>query len=490
MTSDPASVPRFARGFALSDQPIDRPVPDWTTREVAGLRLVHAPDIRVAGARSDQHFAVVIGQFIDTETWRPHDDAITAAVDALTRSEDRFFDVTDTWSGRYLVVYGTNASRRVMTDASGMRSAFYSLDGRFVVASHARLVAIVTGAPRSPISAEYQTCVRALRSRLVMPMPGRSTPWSGVVFLTPNQVLDVETRALRRAFPRRALPVLTTAAAAALIAPRLQGQVTALVNTGRPVVLSLTGGVDSRVSLAASRPVRDAITYFTYRRPGTAGTDADVTTAGSIARAHRLPHRVLEVAASAEPSPLDAAIREATFLSHGRQIIAEYRRSFTPDSIHIRSNVSGVAKCFYRSKPLGAAVSESADQISAELLARLWAHSAPSQPLIDAFEDWMEATRFRDVQGLDPLDVFYWEHRMGCWHSNVVLESDFAFDTHVLFNSRSILQLMLAAPAKDRSSGALFRQVVSILWPELLRWPMGKRSLRSQVASMRRRWRP
>jgi Asparagine synthase len=487
MTSDPSDVPRFARGFVLSDPPVPDPIPDWAAREVAGLRLTYAADVPVAGIRSGRHFVVVVGHFVDTETWRPHDEAIAAAVGALTRSEEQFLDVTDAWSGRYLVVFGTDTSRRVMTDASGMRSAFYSLDGRFVLASHARIVATATGAPRSPISDEYRNCVRALPSRVVMPMPGRSTPWSGVVFLTPNQVLDVETRVLRRAFPRRPLPTRTTSAAAALIAPRLQGQVSALVNTGRPVALSLTGGVDSRVSLAASRQVRDAITYFTYRRPGMAGTDADATTAGLIAKELQLRHRVLDVAAAADSSPLDAAIREATFLSHGRPIIAEYRRTFTPDTIHIRSNVSGVAKCFYRSKPLGAAVSESDSQIAPELLAQLWAHSTPSRPLIDAFEDWMDATGFRDVRGLDPLDVFYWEHRMACWHSSVVLESDFAFDTHVLFNSRSILELMLSAPARDRCRGALLRQVVSILWPELLRWPMGKRDPRSWAASVWRR---
>src|SRR5687768_4537071 len=98
MTSDPASVPRFARGFALSDPAVPDPVPDWAEVEVAGLRLTHAPDVAVAGARSARHFVVVIGHFVDAETWRPRDHAIVAAVDALTRSEYEFLDATDGWS--------------------------------------------------------------------------------------------------------------------------------------------------------------------------------------------------------------------------------------------------------------------------------------------------------------------------------------------------------------------------------------------------------
>ena len=62
----------------------------------------------------------------------------------------------------------------------------------------------------------------------------------------------------------------------------------------------------------------------------------------------------------------------------------------------------------------------------------------------------MVASEFREAADVDPLDLLYWEHRMSCWHSNVVLESDFAFDTHVLFNSRWILERMLSVRQDQR----------------------------------------
>jgi hypothetical protein len=39
---------------------------------------------------------------------------------------------------------------------------------------------------------------------------------------------------------------------------------------------------------------------------------------------------------------------------------------------------------------------------------------------------------------------------MSCWHSNVVVESDTAFDTVSLFNNRKILEAMLSVPFQDR----------------------------------------
>ena len=117
----------------------------------------------------------------------------------------------------------------------------------------------------------------------------------------------------------------------------------------------------------------------------------------------------------------------------------------------------------------------------------LWAHRRVQGPVVKAFDDWMTATHFRDVVDLDPLDVFYWEHRMSCWHSNVVLESDFAFDTHVLFNSRWILERMLSIPAVGRCRGSLFKLLVREMWPELERWPTHRQTWRSTISSARHR---
>jgi hypothetical protein len=461
---DVATLPlrRFARGFILSRSARQIPVDSWVTEELGELWLARSPDVPLVSVRHQLHFVAVLGHFIDTDTWGSTEAAVVRAVQALARSQDDYLDATDAWSGRYLVIFGTASSTHAMTDATGMRSAFYALDGPFVLASHARIVARECGANSSLMVAAYREIVRAPqpvsslgrafraivggRSRnLVMPMPGRCTPWSGVVHLTSNMALDIDTRMLTRIFPRRPVALSTPAGAAALIAPRLRRQVTALLETGRPVAMSITAGIDSRVSLAASRDVQEAVQYFTYRRG--ARSAEDIATARSIADAFKLNHRVLEIAPAAEPPALDVAIREATILSHGRALVTAYRLAFPSDTIHIRSNIGEVGRCQYRRSAAASTVATAAADISAEDLAMLWAHRRVQGPVVEAFDDWMTATHFRDVVDLDPLDVFYWEHRMSCWHSNVVLESDFAFDTHVLFNSRWVLERMLSIPA-------------------------------------------
>ena len=497
-----ANLPRFARGFVVSDAAVDPPFRDWLLDEIAGLWISRAPDVALTTARSGRRSVVVLGHLVDTEAWCSTEVAVVRAAEALARSEGAFIDATDAWSGRYIVIFGDASGRQVMTDATGLRAAFYALEGLFVLASHAAIVATMVGAEPSSVLEPYRAIVRGHQGgrAVAMAMPGRSTPWSGVVHLTANVALDIGTRSLRRVCPRRPAPPMTPAAAAAVIAPRLQGQVTALAGSGRPVAMSITAGVDSRVSLAASRPVREGVRYFTYRRADLRGNAADVALAGVMARSLGLSHRVLDVPPIVEPPELDAAMREASFLIHGRRLVPAYRAAFTPQALHIRSNVAEVGRCYYRRTSAGATMATSPREVSASDLARLWAHVDVAGPVVEAFDEWMDATRFRDAAHLDPLDLFYWEHRMSCWHSNVVLESDFAFDTHVLFNSRWILERMLSVPAAERARGSLFRHLIAELWPDLAAWPIDpggasrgrarRRTLRSLITSARRRIAP
>ena len=166
-------------------------------------------------------------------------------------------------------------------------------------------------------------------------------------------------------------------------------------------------------------------------------------------------------------------LNAATFLSHSRPLAEMYRHCFQPSTLHLRSNLGEIGRAFYRRR-----LARQHDRLTPEDLADLWGHARHNRAIVEAFADWAAAVRFDDSAALDPADVFYWEHRMSCWHACLLLESDFAFDTHILFNARTILAKMLAVPLQDRIQGSLFRQLVADLWPELLGWPTGRPGFR------------
>ncbi|WP_213810180.1 hypothetical protein [Jeotgalicoccus sp. WY2] len=65
------------------------------------------------------------------------------------------------------------------------------------------------------------------------------------------------------------------------------------------------------------------------------------------------------------------------------------------------------------------------------------------------------------------LDLYYWEHRMGRWHPELLNETDLAFDTFLPFNLRAILDIGMAFSFEKRKSGYLFKELINKSYPIL-----------------------
>src|SRR5699024_2890083 len=59
------------------------------------------------------------------------------------------------------------------------------------------------------------------------------------------------------------------------------------------------------------------------------------------------------------------------------------------------------------------------------------------------------------------LDLFYWEDRMGRWHSEILNETDAAFDTLLPFNVRAIIEVALSFSIPEQKSDYLFKELIN-----------------------------
>jgi hypothetical protein len=134
--------------------------------------------------------------------------------------------------------------------------------------------------------------------------------------------------------------------------------------------------------------------------------------------------------------------------------------------VHLRSGLGEIGRAFYRrSRP-----------IISPFDAKAMADVFKPRPMSDnpgvlaMFERFYETSEFARIENYDPYDMLYWEHRMSTWHTGIVLGTDVAFDTFINFNNRRVLMPLLAAPLEERLTSAVFKKVIEILWPGLLRW--------------------
>jgi hypothetical protein len=434
-----------------------------------GLNFYHHPAFPVCLSGSGQNWVLLGGRAIDVLTGQAQlADIACSLYSKILAGEESFFDALDVLSGRFIVIYAMQGKVSVLHDACGLKTVFYATD-RLVVGSHASLVDKLVGLGDSDVAVSKPDGLAAKG------YPGCETPYRNVRMLTPNTLLELSSRRVRRYFPREDLTAVTIRDAAGGIMEAMRKQLDVLLGNGK-VLASLTAGLDSRVALATARERVGEMQFFTYRKPDSAAQDVDVAVSRQIADLYHLDHRVIDIKvppeAWGEYKQIQNVLLKNTYAFHARALAFLYWNLFRDqDVIHVRSNLAEIGRSFYKKgKDLPALSEPSA-------LAKLYSPEFWDMgPIADAFRDFWDLSEFDKLYNYDSYDMYYWEHRMGCWHSHVLIESDVAFDTHILFNARHILKLMLAVPLTDRAKGTVFRAMIDENLLEIKDLPVNPKS--------------
>jgi hypothetical protein len=396
---------------------------------------------------------VVVGAPISLQASLSGPEAARRLAQAWCDSTDALAEELDWMAGRYVVFGQSGEDGFLQTDASGLLSAFYSADDD-VIASHQNLVSDYMRNPELSVFGS----VEWLRSTRAFTYPGLNTRWRGVRLLTANTELSLPTYNIRRVGPRQIEPNSARQAAEKVL-ELLRVQHPFLYREGLGPMVSLTAGLDSRITLAGLRGIAAESAFFTYQvgygnNTATSKRDADI--ARQLAARFDLDHQTFVIREPLPSSQLKGLIARNSPLTHNRALARLYRRVLPKDRLHVRSNVYEIGRAYYQqvSRP----------KADARLFTYLLTHGrSESADVTAAFDEMIEATGLLSVDGYDPLDLFYWE---------ILLESDIAHDTHVLVNSRAILQILLSVPIADRISARAYEHMIAIAWPELYDVPV------------------
>ncbi|THV41089.1 hypothetical protein [Glycomyces buryatensis] len=461
----------WARGFLLTAEAHPLPVAHWRRIRLGGRHVSYDPRNPIALARAGSSWVALLGRAVDLGNWSAgHGRIAETLLRARLAGRGAMIERLDMLSGRYALFDGDGRAAFAQTDAAGMRGLFFATGTAApCAASHAGLVAERIGA--GPSAFPDPDLLR--RELHAYALPGRATTAEGVVMLTPNTELDLGSGKVHRCFPREPRRERPADEVADELMPLLQGQLAALAERG-PLEVSLTAGLDSRTTLALTKPLSDRFRYFTYdtvsgKGPSRRGVARDVAVSVELAARFGLDHRRIEVACRFPAEPL-RSIMERNSPRHSNPGMAAAHRDQTPDpGLHLRSNLYEIGRAFYRARRNNLPEVLRAEDMTSLLTAR----RSRDPRLRDAFAEYIGATDFDRAQQLyDGADLFYWEHRAGMWLNAHLTESDIAFDTHILVNSRHVYRLLLSAPQADRQAGTVFLELIRRSWPEVLDLPV------------------
>ncbi|WP_434222626.1 tetratricopeptide repeat protein [Limnospira platensis CENA597] len=449
----------FARGYIISNKRITTVPFHWKKSRFCDIYFAYDPRLNCHLARETDVAVMCLGLICDVRfPKQTTDECVSFLAESLASSESIFYDRLSYACGRFVIAaYQPEVGLFILTDATGMKSAFYYNQEAKIVGSHAQLVA------ENAQNTERRTPIPFKKG-----YPGIQTPFHNIFLLTPNTQLNFDNFSIRRFFPVSPLISLNLEQAVERVAEYLKGAMQHFA-TFYQNLISLTAGLDSRVTLALNKN-HSNVRYFTYYRRDSVDTDKyDKMVAENLAHKFGLSHEILYLSQyPKEEQEFLSILNNNTYYSHIRSVAFVYYQKFSQSAnlIHVRSNVSGIGREFYKNTKFPI--------LSAKDLAYLYLiGSSNHRPeyiaeVIRKFEEFDRITNIMQCQSLiDIKSLFLWEFRMAAWHSQVVIESDPAFDTVSIYNCRKTLEIMLSITREKREKSLILKKIINNEWPEL-----------------------
>ncbi len=289
---------------------------------------------------------------------------------------------------------------------------------------------------------------------------GSICPFKGVKFLLANHCLALTSGDIRRFWPFTisigADPLESIRKCGKLLRRTVEH-----VSSHGSLLLSLTGGKDSRVNLAAARNVLGGIQCFTIRAPVVSKCDISIPDL-LAARFSDISHRFADVRES-EPWLTEYYDEISGHMSVGarRGILGECLEISKFGTIHLSGALAGVSKAhFWDSK-------HPHDVTIKSILSRF---SNPAQCIVDGIGEWLKTV----PSGMAPsavYNLFYLEQRGGRWAGAGENASALFYRPISGFNSRQYFETLCSVPEEVQFKGRLHVEIIRNLWPELLEVP-------------------
>lgn len=457
----------YPRGFVITRDEFDLPesMGHYVLRQVGGLKFYSDVRTDTSIAFSDNKFVILHGHawlYSGENGISDHAEIAQSLADSYAKDGEIGLEESIKWlGGRYVVVVGSqHESYTVYHDAHGMRSIYFDIESG-LVSSHYQLIRELTGEQSNELHGSKQAPLWTRWNK---------TKSETIFALIPNHKYKEASSGQDRYYPtsRSDASELSENQRIELIETLWKSQLAAYIDKHK-IVMSMTGGLDSRVTVALAKEHLSQLPAFTYTHDsGTSGSSGswrlDKEIVNEILEVVPVNHKILRYEDRGRLTPEQILIADRnSIVMHGRWILTLYPEVFEDsNTLHLRSNTHETARAYYARR-------ENDDQL--DRIARIVAGGAAASLNFNAEEKKAEFEKAKTAlkefgysnnqMKLEPLDLFYWEFRMGRWVSEVYNETDNSFETFTPFNMRGMVELALGFSYHQRLDGYLFKELIN-----------------------------
>ena len=471
----------YIRGFALTDKETEIDAypfyGKWQSIDFANRRLLVHPLQRAYICRTENVTMTLIGHAYNPFSMQSDENAIIAELSKLAaEDEERFWNKFNELTGVFTLIWADDAVH-IVGDASGMMTVFYTeKNGKAYASSHTMLLGELLGLELDSYAK------RLINYRffglLGNALPGDRTQFAGMKRLVPNHVCTFKNGAFenrRFYWPEQVdmeyEDVLKSAA------DILNRSMKLIPEKWKKPAISLTGGCDSKTTLACANGVYDRYSYYSYTSSESEQVDADA--AHEICGAMGLEHKIYEIPESPdEEDNFDIAAKilrwncgdiiDCNRNDVRKRIVLDRIDDF---DVEVKSWASEIGRAYYSKRFNGRTkFPEKPNGRACTTLYKFFLHDRKLVADTDkVFEEYLKA--FYEPAEENPLEwqeQFFWEFRVPSWNGLVITgEHVWSSDITIPYNNRKLLELLLSVPLEARIKDTLYADIRKYMNPKI-----------------------
>jgi len=449
------------------------------TADGRAVALHHHPDRPVHLAEDRGATIALIGHAFNPFTMESAEAAIlTRLLAAWHAGEATFWDAVSELTGVHLIVVREQHRLVAAQDCAGLQSCYFGRVGDdLFLTSHPQLVADLRGLELDPFVA------RLIASRPYhignRHLPGNSSPFPELKRLGGNTFVDLtgDTFRITRFFPTE--PRVEVDSQDEI--DRVVRQSAQLLHRNLELVrrkwqqpaISLTGGTDSKTTLACASGLYDRFSYFSFHTKPQELVDA--TAAHGICEALSLEHTIYPIPTANGDVP-DFDILKA--IDHNTSYFVQladheirkliYLMRLGDFDVEVKSWASEITRVFLERKYDIRMPQKLTPRHFSIFQTRYFGDRKLLAESDHRYKRFMEEVGLtQSLGGYEHADLFYWEVRMGAWGASVVSAFDFAHEVTIPFNNRKLVTLFLTLPRQLRKTDDAHRAVMTAAEPRI-----------------------
>jgi len=391
-------------------------------------------------------------------------------IDNLLKTTDKieFYEEIDYLNGRFTLIYTNDKNTFVTTDATSMKPVFYNSEHR-LISSHEYII-------KKLLTEAYQV---PLNKNLYYRKGFMDFTYNKEVFkLNPSIELEINDFRRERIFPRQDKGINTVENGYEILTPYFAETIKWLKNQ-RHKIFSLTGGQDSRLTLAILKSLINEMDFFTYLKQNQSlkrnkfakrQYSNDEMIVEQMVDNLNLKHEFFTIPDLNTDDDYYQTMAETLTSNHSYGLSKYYEGH--PEyhgTLHIKSTIQSVAKSTF---PRDLYKRNNIDSVAEAL--QMWSfpvgnNAKRKAALKKCIVDYMERNElsFDNIYDYHMLDIMFLEVRLGNFQSNITQESDKSMEVFNIINSRKMIEVFLSPELEERQKLALNQVIIDNYWPML-----------------------